>query len=628
LSLLRGGLANPEGKESEPTLDKRNASSRLSRFAPPAIGILAALAILALSLGTYCLHYFPFEDDFSLIRYSAAQNSPAPATWITRGFTEYFANDPQCATRNFGFDRPVANATFYLESLLYRSPEGPLLLATNVLCWILSAWFVYGIGRRLGASRWIASSGILLYALSPCWYRDLIHASFRNNGLAACFLLAASYLLLEKNATRSWTRLVIVGVLIALAAGSHEQGLTSLPVFVVGVAWLSFKAEGMWRTGRIIPAILAIAAPSVLMVMCFHLMNHSYGSSYVSAGFANTLNQSRHLASLGIHNPVLVRAIKLTVRLFVALLSALSALTPVGSDNMAALSPYVGVIIFALTGVASFAVMKRFPKQIIPVAALILYAGGRSVGMPSAEPRFMLMEVAWGVIVLVCALSAGIASRNRIAIVTGVAAAVGLFAFDIVSYNATILERHSVLHRRNEIDREAFQRIRSAAAEYPSAQVILVNDQAAMWSGRAMLELAGFEAGNFEILPTVGNFPSTDVLHDVSACPVSTQVLRLPATLQTHLDYPAGCKVSTFGRDLACDTRRYQMAGDIHAAAWSAYLQEPEHNGLLPPPLIHDTPIQPGRPLVIIAWRDRLSVPTVSALSNEKELPLSRLATR
>jgi hypothetical protein len=102
-------------------LNNRNISSRLSKSVPPAISILGALIIFALSLGTYCLHYFPYEDDFSLIRYSAIQNSPKPETWITKGFSDYFANDPQCATRLFGFDRPVANATFYLESLLYRS---------------------------------------------------------------------------------------------------------------------------------------------------------------------------------------------------------------------------------------------------------------------------------------------------------------------------------------------------------------------------------------------------------------------------------------------------------------------------------------------------------------------------
>src|SRR5271166_2679306 len=267
---------------------------------------MAALAIFALSLGNYCLHYFPFEDDFSLIRYSAVQNSPAPSTWITRGFADYFANDPECATKNFGFDRPVANATFYLESLFYRSPQGPLLLATNILCWIISAWLVYGIAVRLGASPWIASAGILLYALSPCWYRVLIHASFRNNGLAACFLLAASYVLLKKDAVRSWARLVAAGLLIALAAGSHEQGFTSLPVFAVGVAWLSFKTEGRWRMGRIAVAILAVAAPSLLILTSFRLMNPMYGGGYVMSGFRDSLTQSRHLAALGIHNPSLI----------------------------------------------------------------------------------------------------------------------------------------------------------------------------------------------------------------------------------------------------------------------------------------------------------------------------------
>jgi hypothetical protein len=352
----------------------------LSKLAPSVVSILGVLVIFALSLGNYCLHYFPYEDDFSLIRYSAVQNSPAPVTWISKGFSEYFANDPQCATRFFGFDRPVANATFYLESLLYRSAEGPVLLMTNILCWIVSAWFIYAIARRLGASRWIASIGILLYALSPCWYRVLIHASFRNNGLAACFLLAASYVLLKENAVRSWARLLVAGLLIALAAGSHEQGFTSLPVFVVGVAWLSFKTEGRWRWGRIVFAAAAVVAPSLLMLACFRLMNPTYGTSYVTVGFLGSLSESRHLAALGIHNSLLIGTIKLAVRVFGALVSAMSAFTPLGGENLAPLSPYLGIIIFALVIIASAAIMKQFPGQLLPLVALILYAVRHSFG--------------------------------------------------------------------------------------------------------------------------------------------------------------------------------------------------------------------------------------------------------
>ncbi len=125
-----------------------------------------------------------------------------------------------------------------------------------------------------GLARWIALAGILLYALSPCWYRVLIHASFRNNGLAACFLLAASYVLLKKDAVRSWARLVAAGI-TSRSCGlvPHEQGFTSLPVFAVGVAWLSYKTEGKWRMGRIAVAILAVAAPSLLILTSFRLMN-------------------------------------------------------------------------------------------------------------------------------------------------------------------------------------------------------------------------------------------------------------------------------------------------------------------------------------------------------------------
>jgi hypothetical protein len=599
----------------------------LSKLAPPVVSILGVLVIFALSLGNYCLHYFPYEDDFSLIRYSAVQNSPAPVTWISKGFSEYFANDPQCATRFFGFDRPVANATFYLESLLYRSAEGPVLLMTNILCWIVSAWFIYAIARRLGASRWIASIGILLYALSPCWYRVLIHASFRNNGLAACFLLAASYVLLKENAVRSWARLLVAGLLIALAAGSHEQGFTSLPVFVVGVAWLSFKTEGRWRWGRIVFAAAAVVAPSLLMLACFRLMNPTYGTSYVTVGFLGSLSESRHLAALGIHNSLLIGTIKLAVRVFGALVSAMSAFTPLGGENLAPLSPYLGIIIFALVIIASAAIMKQFPGQLLPLVALILYAVGRSFGIPSAEPRFMHMEVAWGIIALVCALSAGVASLNRTALIAGTAAALGLLAFNIVSYNATILMHHSILQRRDDVDRAAFYRMEAAASKYPGAQVILVNDHEGMWSARAMLVLAGFKSDQFEILPTIINSSSSDTLRDFAACSASTQLLRLPATLQIHLDYPAGCAVYTFGRDLGCTVKEYRLAGRLHSAGWAAFLQQPEKQGLYPSPLIHDVPIQPGKPLVVIVWRDRLSVPDVTAMPNESATPLDGQTT-
>ena len=604
-------------------MNKRNAAPpALPGFIPPVLSLLAVLVVFALSLGTYISHYFPYEDDFSLIRYSTVQNSPAPLTWITKGFSDYFANDPQCATHFFGFDRPVVNATFYLESLLYHSAEGPLLLLTNILCWIISAWFVYAIARRLGASSWIASSGILLYGLSPCWYRILVHASFRNNGLSACLVLAASYVLLLPGAVRSWPRLVLAGVLLALASGAHEQGFTSLPVLAFGIIWLSLQAEGKWRTDRIVLAVAAVALPSLLMLVWFRLMNPGYGTSYVTAGFAGTLTQSRRLASYHIHNPLLIGSIKLVARVFGALTSALSALTPLGTENMASISPRAGWILFVLTITSSVAVIKRFPGQILPLGALVLYAVGRSIGIPSAEPRFMEMEVAWGIIALLCALSAGLASANRVAIVTGSLALTGLLAFNVFSYDVSIVKRRPILNVRDAVDHEAFYRIKAAASKFPGAHVILVNDHAGIESSRDMLILAGVKDDALEILPSIMNGASTDGLRDVAACPAYTQWMRLPAALQVRLDYPKGCGVTFFGRDIACMAEQYTSTGRLHSAAWATYLEHADYEGLYPSPLIHDIGIRAGQPLILIVWRNRLSVPEVVAVSRESELPL------
>ena len=601
-------------------MDNQNAPSRLLRSAPPVVSVLAALVIFAFSLGTYCLRYFPYEDDFALIRYSAVQNSPSPITWITQGFTKYFANDPNNATNSFGFSRPVVNLTYYLESLLHPSAEGPLLLLTNVLCWLISGCLLYGIARRLGASRWIASSGILLYLLSPCWYRGLIHSSFRTNGVATWFILLATYVLLGEHAVRSWARLWFAGGLVALAAGSHEQALTSLPVFALGIAWFGLKIEGgTWR--RTILTIAAFVAPSLLLVSCFHVMNPMYGMGYASAGLLGELGQSDRLASLGIHSPPLIGIIKFPIRIFSTIIGTLDAFTPLSTENMAKLSPHIGMIIFALTGAASLATWKRNPRLKLAVVAFLLFALGRNFGMRTADARFTQMECAWGVIALVCALSAGLASRNKIAITTGALAVLGLFAFDLYSYNATIVKRHSILISRNEVDREAFHRMSSTAAKFPGAKVVLSNDQAGMWAGRAMLELAGFKKEDFEILPTINNYPSSDVVSDWLACPVDTQTSPLPTSLKISLSYPSECSVSTFGRDNAWEAKNYSIEGRSSASTWSACLDHTYNRGPCPQLVMDDVPIQVGRPLILIAWGNRLSIPDIRALSDESGLP-------
>jgi hypothetical protein len=98
--------------------------------------------------------------------------------------------------------------------------------------------------------------------------------------------------------------------------------------------------------------------------------------------------------------------------------------------------------------------------------------------------------------------------------------------------------------------------------------------------------------------------------------------------LQIQLDYPKGCAVYFFGRDMGCIANSYSQSGRLHSAAWAAFLQQPEKQGIYPSPLIHDVAIQPDKPLLVIAWRDRLSAPEVIAMSNESAMPLDWQITR
>jgi hypothetical protein len=144
-----------------------------------------------------------------------------------------------------------------------------------------------------------------------------------------------------------------------------------------------------------------------------------------------------------------------------------------------------------------------------------------------------------------------------------------------------------------------------------------------MWAARAMLELAGFKNEDFEILPTINNYPSADVLSDWLACPVTTQTSRLLTSLEVSLSYPRRCSVSTFGRDNAWEAKQYSIEGRSDAATWSACLDKTFNKGPCPQLVMDDVPIQAGRPLVLIAWGNRLSIPDISILSNESGLPLT-----
>ena len=240
----------------------------------------------------------------------------------------------------------------------------------------------------------------------------------------------------------------------------------------------------------------------------------------------------------------------------------------------------------------------------------------------------MTLEVAWGIIALLCALSAGIASANRLAVTAGIAAVVGLLAFNVFSYDVSILMRRPILNSRNQVDRAAFYRIKAAASKYPGAQVILVNDHAGIESSRDLLILAGLTRNDLEILPSIMNGFSVDGLRDVASCPATTQLQRLPSTLEIRLEYPKRCAVTFFGRDPACMVQQYTTTGRLHSAAWAAYLQNPDNQGYYPSPLIHDVSIEPDKPLLLIVWRNRLEIPEVITMAREENLPLHWQVTR
>ncbi len=253
-------------------------SDRLGWLIAAGAATLASLAVVLFGLGRFLATFGLYGEDFALLLNSSARTMPDGGAWrwFAGGYSTYFLNYPDWGTSGSAFARPLANATFWLASLMSDQAGDIVFLWANYLSLVAGTFlFVYVIRRYTDASPTLAAVLGFVFGISPVWHAALIRPSMGTNTLALVFSVAALFVLHpERLATQRW-RWPLAALMLTLAVCGHETALLAVPA--VALTALAVRpAAPDWRS------MLWLAVPVAVFVLLRALMPDA-GDVYVSA---------------------------------------------------------------------------------------------------------------------------------------------------------------------------------------------------------------------------------------------------------------------------------------------------------------------------------------------------------
>jgi hypothetical protein len=435
--------------------------------------LLGTCILYSVLLLPYVRTYHIKEDDFALILDSARQYHPHPALWITHGFSNYFVNYPDLPQHGTHFCRPVANATFWLESLL--SPgTGPLNLTTNLLGLAITlVLFTFFLRRETSGDILFLSSIWIVYALSAMWYQPLLLSAFRTSLLMVLFALAAFLLLPSEGARHQGLRIGLSTLCQLASLLSHETGVVT-PV----IAALLFVLR---RDGRVVRGRLKVLPVFLLPLLCFAAVRLMF---YAGVGHTYALEHANGWAWKG-----MMGAAELLAKAFFPWSTA--AATNGGRRLQVVVGVLMNLAGYALVAYALLRSGREGRGRLLRVLICLGIALGALCIAPAT--RLMLLAGVFGALAVVVAAEqisqapAGNRARRGVALALVGLAFAGLWIF-LSGFPQTVREGGA----SNQLARVEFEGLRTAIATTRAPTVLLVNDQAAKAGSRAMLEMAAW----------------------------------------------------------------------------------------------------------------------------------------
>jgi hypothetical protein len=272
-----------------------------------ATAIKASGIAFAMSLGTLLLFWFaqvrgrfvPAGHELPLIVNSTVMYHPHPLSWFTEGYSKYFIVYPALGSSGTNFIRPVANALYFLDSLLFGRHWSDYLLSSYVIFAAMVAGFVWLGTKHLGFNSFQAAALGILAFLSPAFdlttiYQPNMVLDILGATLViwsfACFFsqryFPALLLMAVANFTKETTHFAPFVLVLCLALFSQRpysrklrayMVLFPLPVIAVYVLRrLDFKGNGgVYAIGSKVPLSLRAAR---IFRWPFHMFRFDYGT--------------------------------------------------------------------------------------------------------------------------------------------------------------------------------------------------------------------------------------------------------------------------------------------------------------------------------------------------------------
>jgi hypothetical protein len=244
------------------------------------IALLCGLIVLAGQVAVWHLNiqhfYFPVGDDLVLIAHSTRVFHASPISWFTKGFSGYFSPYPDLSLPYSNFLRPVDNAVYYANSLIFGRHWSYYLLANymivatvvGLVCWISLA--VLELSLLSGLIITLAT------AASSAFTAQIVYRpSFAFDYLAALWVLLTLALLIRRRLGWAW-------IAVWLAVFTKEPGFfTAVAAAIVVFGLLAARS---WKYRAVCSAAFLI--PLGAMFALRRLDFAGLGGVYIATGLS------------------------------------------------------------------------------------------------------------------------------------------------------------------------------------------------------------------------------------------------------------------------------------------------------------------------------------------------------
>lgn len=224
------------------------------------------------------LEYFPVGDEFSLLVHSTRFFHPSLGEWFHRGFANYFCPYPDLSVPYSNFLRPVDNAFYYINSVIFARHWSFYLLGSYLVTAALVATTYFIARASLRLSPLLVGLVTLATVVSPAFsYQVVFRPSFGFDYLGGLGALLALALLLRGRLWFAW-------LFVCLAVFSKESAYYSSVAACLTVFLTSKEGALRQRVSRSAAFLLPIIAVAVLRKLDFPRLGGVYVLNEASSG--------------------------------------------------------------------------------------------------------------------------------------------------------------------------------------------------------------------------------------------------------------------------------------------------------------------------------------------------------